>query len=280
MSKLGEGYTVGNLMFYVKPLGGGAQEITALAARSDKDEAGTFHISSLNTSDARSLLKQMITTLFQADILEPTDQDDPNTFRVVPQGSTNRHMHIRSHGMKESIAMPENVIVEVKIPQKLKHKLTDKGFDQFMKDVSARFPDGKSLDEAIEKNKIYQTNQKRLQKAHRQESSEAVIEKERLRRATKAVGHLLRPTVYTLYKHGVFLSNDAADSLVFSLLSGFAQDQSVRDDLKQQTDKYVDEIVKFLIQFAPELNNDKALIDDLRINIGAAEQKHRGRSAA
>jgi hypothetical protein len=280
-------YTIGDTVFLVTPVGGGVQEIKAMVGMGNTDATGRLFLDNGAPSQRAGveLLKKLIERYFRAEILERSD--DPLheiIFRVQPP--TKHTMRIERTPIAATPATA-NQIVELKpLPAKLKNTLSDDEFDTFMLDVSKRYPTEDKARHVLDRIQAFETRRKEMTAISRRDRGDARIEAERFRKAIKQVGHLLRPLISTLTKHGIAIDSELSEELVYSLLQGWAAttdaDRASKQDgaIGKATENYIKAIERKMIELSVEVDDPKGLKEDLSINIGKAEKQHRGRRAA
>lgn len=277
-------YVIGDTVILVTPLGGGAHEIKAqVVSGAMQDDKLFLQTGAPGQRAGVALLKKLIERYFKAEILE-RDEDPLQeiVFRVQPP---------TKHAMKieRPVSMPDTSkhIIELKpLPAKLKHSLSDKQFDTFMLDVSKHFPTEARAQKALDQFETFEAKRKEMTAISRRDRGDARIEAEKMRKAVKQVGHLLRPLISTLTKHGIPIDDELSEELVYSLLQGYAAtkdaDRLSKEDaaIGRTTEQYIKTIEQKMIELGVEVDDPKLLREDLTINIGAAEKQHRGREAA
>lgn len=278
-------YVIGDTMFSVTPDGGGAQLIKATVPLGDHDETGTLHLGSGSVTHRAGveLLKRIVEKAFSCELLE-SDSNTAGEYSFRLQPPTGHAMKIKP---KPAILQEGEHIVELKpLPEKLKKTLSDETFDEFMLAVSKHFPTEAMARATLDKMLAFEERRKKALATAAGDIKEAHIEQERLARATKQVGHLLRPIVYTLAEHGVFIDKDLSDALVFALLEGFSKtddkERMSKEDaaIGKTTENYFTALERRMSELGVEVDNPKKLKSDLLINMGKAEKEERGRRAA
>jgi hypothetical protein len=271
-------YEFGGITLSVKPIGGGAQEVTASNLNGSFDAEGTYHITSGSVEPAVSLLFKLIKSAFKADIFESTSGED-TVFRVVPPSDHAMRIGKKPADPAATSAMVDRII-EVKSLGQGKSSLSDEEFNDFLETVSARFPNKDSAAAAYKQTLRHEELQRRMIERAKSDRRDAAEEMKGYKASIEEVRHLLRPVVFTLAKHGIGVGDDFSQEIIYALLEGHSKaTPEQRKDVSYLTNKYVELLQGKMTQLAIDADDDKTLLSDLRINIGNAETQHRSRAA-